>query len=323
MEQGSPQPALEAAFVEAIGTRLHYLHAGTGTPMFLIHGLIGSSANWCNNIDALAQRASVYAVDMLNMGKSQRIEGLDASLRAAANRIVAVMDALGLADIDIVAHSYGGAIALMLAALHPTRVRKLILFAPANPYSHASDLIVRIYSTMWGRYLARMLPYLPARVQRLALGQINSGPESNVDTCLQEIVDLLSCPGTLRHVLSVVQCWFSEMATLKVVLRRVARIPTLLIWGDHDCTVDLESGLRLHRLLHASELIVLPGGHSVFEESPEETNRIMLEWLGRHSPSRTLPLAPPRAAASPQSNPMCLRPRKDRPGRNKRRYPGR
>jgi len=320
MEQGSPQPAHEAAFVEAIGTRLHYLHAGSGTPMFLIHGLIGTSANWCNNIDALAQKASVYAVDMLNMGKSQRVDGLDASLRATANRIVAVMDALGLADVDIVAHSYGGAIALMLAALHPTRVRSLILFAPANPYSHSSDLIVRIYSTIWGRYLARMLPYLPAKIQRLALGQINSGPGRIVDSCLQEIVDGLSCPGTLRHVLSVVQCWFTEMAMLKVVLRRVARIPTLLVWGDHDCTVDLESGLRLQRRLHASELVVLPGGHSVFEESPEETNRIMLEWLGRNSSSRTLPLTPSCAATQPQSDPMCLRQRKGRSGPNRRRH---
>jgi pimeloyl-ACP methyl ester carboxylesterase len=199
------------------------------------------------------------------------------------------MESLGLAEADIVGHSYGGAIALMLAALYPNRVRRLILFAPANPYSHSSDLIVRIYSTAWGRYVARILPYLPAPIQRIALGEMYGDRERMVDSCLQQIVDGLRCPGTLRHVLSIVQCWFSEMSGLETLLRRVARIPTLLVWGDHDCTVSLALGIRLHRKLRASELIVLPGRHSVFEESPEESNRIMLEWLSRHS--MPIPLA--------------------------------
>jgi pimeloyl-ACP methyl ester carboxylesterase len=283
MRQGSPQSEYEEAFVDVVGVRLHYLHAGTGAPMFLIHGLVGSSANWRKNIEALAQNASVYAIDLVNMGKSQRVEGLDVSLKATANRVVAAMDSLGIAQADIVGHSHGGAIALMLAALHPRRVRRLILFAPANPYSRSSDLIVRIYGTACGRFVARMLPRLPAPMQRFALGQMYGRPDHIVDTCLQQIIDCLRCPGTLRHILSIIHCWFAEMTTLKAALRRVARIPTLLVWGDRDCTVSLASGIRLQRKLRASELIVLPGGHSVFEESPEKSNHIMLEWLGRHS----------------------------------------
>jgi 4,5:9,10-diseco-3-hydroxy-5,9,17-trioxoandrosta-1(10),2-diene-4-oate hydrolase len=298
MQEESPPSECQGAFVDVIGVRLHYLHAGTGTPMFLIHGLLGSSANWRNNIEALAQNASVYAVDMLNMGKSQRVEGLDVSLKATANRIVAAMDSLGLAEADIVGHSYGGAIALMIAALHPLRVRRLILFAPANPYSSSSDFIVRVYSTVWGRCVARMLSFLPKPMQRIALGQMYGGPDRIVDSCLQEIVDGLRCPGTLAHVLSIIQCWFVEMATLKAVLRRVALIPTLLVWGDRDCTVSLASGIRLHHKLRASELFVLPGGHSVFEESPEESNRIMLEWLGRHLLSAPLLSIAPGTSAS-------------------------
>jgi 4,5:9,10-diseco-3-hydroxy-5,9,17-trioxoandrosta-1(10),2-diene-4-oate hydrolase len=309
VEQESTQPEYEEAFVDVAGVRLHYLHAGTGTPMFLIHGLVGSCADWHNNIDALAQNASVYAIDLLNMGKSQRVEGLDASLKATANRTVAIIDSLGLAEVDIVAHSYGGAIALMLAALHPKRVRRLILFAPANPYSHSSDLIVRIYSTPWGRFVARMLPYFPAPIQRIALGQRYGGRERIVDSCVQQIVDGLRCPGTLRHVLSIVHCWFAEMSRLEAVLRRVARIPTLLVWGDRDCTVSLASGIRLNHRLRASELIVLPGSHSVFKESPQESNRVMLEWLGRHPLPAPLSTSVPVTSASrpcDQANPISI-----------------
>jgi pimeloyl-ACP methyl ester carboxylesterase len=284
MEQEAPQPEYEEAFVEVAGARVHYLHAGNGKPIVLIHGLVGSSENWRNNIDALARDASVYAIDLVNMGKSQRVGGLDAGLSASAKRIISIMDALNLAEADIVAHSHGGAVALMLAALRPKRVRNLILFAPANPYSRSSDVMVRIYSTRWGGLLARMLPYLPAPIQRVALGAMYGGPGRVVDRCLQEIVVELRNPDTLRHVLCIIRCWCAEMVKLKAAIRRVKRIPILLVWGDRDCTVSLSSAVQLKRKLRASELIVLPGcGHSVFEENPEESNRIMLEWLSRDS----------------------------------------
>ena len=284
MLQETEQPGYEETFVDVGGRRIYYVHAGSGRPMLLIHGLLGSSANWRNNIGGLAEHASVYAIDLVNMGKSQRIGGLDAGLRATANRIVEVMDALDIADADIAAHSHGGAVALMLAALHPRRVRRLVLFAPANPYSRSSDLMVRIYSTPWGGLLAWMLPYLPASVQRIALGEMYGGADRVADGCLQEIVDGLRSPGTLRHVLCIIRCWFTDMAKLKRVLGRVQRIPTLLVWGDRDCTVSPSSGITLKRKLRASELVVIPGaGHSVFEEMPTESNRIMVEWLGRQS----------------------------------------
>lgn len=284
MEQEAPQPKYQEAFVDVAGTRVHYLHAGTGKPVVLIHGLVGSSENWRDSIDALAGNASVYAIDLVNMGKSERVCGLDAGLSATANRVVAIMDALNIAEADVVAHSHGGAVALMLAALHPRRVQKLILFAPANPYSRSSDVMVRIYSTRWGGLLAWTLPYLPARIQRIALGSMYGGPDHVLDRCLREIVASLRNPATLRHVLCIIRCWCAEMVKLQAAIRRLKRFPILLVWGDRDCTVSLSSAIQLRRKLRASKLIVLPGcGHAVFEENPEESNRIMLEWLGSDS----------------------------------------
>jgi len=291
----------DEGFVDAAGARVYYLHAGSGRPMLLIHGLVGSSANWRKNIDALARHASVYAIDLVNMGKSQRVGKLDAGLRATAKRIVAMMDALDLAEADIVAHSHGGAVALMLAAMHPKRIGRLILFAPANPYCRSVDPIVRTYSTPWGGFLFYLLPYLPAPLQRVALGAMYGGPDRVDNRSLQEIADGLRHPATLRHVLCTIRCWFTERTKLRAALRRVNRIPTLLVWGDRDCTLSLSSGARLHRKLRGSELVVLPGaGHAAFEEKPEESNRIVLEWLSLHplSTARARGLARPATSAS-------------------------
>ena len=208
MKQGTPQAEYEEGFVESGGARVHYLHAGSGRPMLLIHGLVGSSANWRNNIAALAQDASVYAIDLVNMGKSARVEGLDASLKATAARVAGIMDALGMAEADLVGHSHGGAVALTFAAMYPGRVRRLILFAPANPYSRSSDMMVRVYSTRWGVVLGRMLPYLPSQLQRLALGEMYGGRDRVTDQCLREIVEGLRSPGTLPHVLGIIRGWF-------------------------------------------------------------------------------------------------------------------
>lgn len=283
MQQESTQLGLQEGFVNVAGARVFYVHAGSGPPMLLIHGLVGSSANWRDMIPALAQHASVYAIDLLNMGRSQRVGGVDPRLRPTARRMIAVMDALNLAQADVVAHSHGGAVALMLAALHPKRVRRLILFAPANPFSRSSDPMIRLYSTPWGGLLAWTLPYLPVRWQRIALGKMYGGTDRVLDRCLREIVQCLRNPGTLRHVLCILRCWFAEMGKLGSALRRIRKTPILLVWGDHDCTVSLRSGLKLHRKLHASELVVIPrGGHSLFEETPDQANRVVLDWLARH-----------------------------------------
>jgi len=61
----------------------------------------------------------------------------------------------------------------------------------------------------------------------------------------------------------------------------VAKTPTLLLWGDKDCAVSVESGRRLKQELGA-ELVVFPGGgHLVYEEFADEVNRVMVDWLGR------------------------------------------
>jgi pimeloyl-ACP methyl ester carboxylesterase len=277
-----PQQEPEETFVDLSGARVYTLRAGTGRPLFLVHGLVGSSTNWRRNIAALAPHASVYAIDQLNMGRSQRVAGLDASLEATADRIVGCMDALGIAKADIAGHSHGGAVSLMLAAQHPERVRSLILFAPANPYSRFSDPLVRLYNSFLGRRLAYLVPNLPSSLHRFALGRMYGDPARIPEGCLEGYTEGLRVPGTVPHILNIVRNWHAEMARLKEALPRVASIPTLLLWGNRDRAVDPASAHTLHQILSRSELRIVPdAGHVLFEEFPAEANPLMLDWLSR------------------------------------------
>ena len=297
--------------VEVEGARVHYVHAGAGRPLLLVHGLTGSTLNWRRNIPALARDAGVYAIDLLNMGTSERVPGLDAGLAATADRVAACMDALGLAEAEIVGHSHGGAVALMLAARHPERVRGLILFAPANPYSTAGDTLIRFYGSSLGTALARLAPSLPRWVQMIALGRMYGDPARIADGSLEGYVAGGRIPGTIDHVLAIVRGWFANMAALRAALPLVARVPTLLVWGDRDRAVSLASGIRLHRELPQSELVVLPGaGHVPFEEMPEAANRIMHEWLVcKRALATQTPLAAPAETSRdlPHSVPLAAR----------------
>src|SRR5271169_890866 len=186
-------------FISVDGAAVHLLVAGTGQPLLLLHGLIGSGQTWRQNISFLAKDASIYAVDLFNMGKSERVPGLDAGLEATADRIAALMDALDLPKADVAAHSHGGAIAMMLAARHPDRVRKLILFAPANPFCESRQFVIRFFQTRPGTWLARHVPSLPRRVHAKALSRMYGDPSRIAEGTLEGYTDGLDIPGTMDH----------------------------------------------------------------------------------------------------------------------------
>jgi 4,5:9,10-diseco-3-hydroxy-5,9,17-trioxoandrosta-1(10),2-diene-4-oate hydrolase len=277
---------IDEGFVLVGGAKIHYKRAGTGRPLLLLHGLVGSARNWRQNIGFLASDSRVYAVDLFNMGESERVPGLDAGLEATADRVAECMDALGLDEADVAGHSHGGAVAMMLAARHAHRVRRLILFAPANPFCDLGHQLIRFYQTRFGVWLARQIPFLPRMLKATALSRMYGDPSRVTDDALEGYTAGLHVPGTIDHVLQIIHCWSVDMGLLRSALSRVAGKPTLLIWGDRDRAVGLSSGRQLQRILPLSSLIVIPGvGHIPFQEEPDVCNRAMRDWLARTPPA--------------------------------------
>jgi pimeloyl-ACP methyl ester carboxylesterase len=256
-------------FVRVQGARMRCLITGDGPGLLLLHGLLGTAEAWGPATQRLAANSTVYAPDALGIGGSDRVPKLDVSLAATAGRLIELMDAKGIAQADVVGTSHGGSVALMLAALHPERVRSLVLHAPANPFSDIADPLIRFYRTALGRWFAGRLPTVPASVQALALGRMYGDASRIPSGSLERYIASLRIPGTVSYVLSILDRWEMDMASLQAALPGVRRVPALLLWGDRDRAVSLRSGERLVEYFDHASLLVIPGaGHLPHEEVP-------------------------------------------------------
>jgi len=273
---------IEKHWVEVEGHQMHFLKAGTGPDLILLHGLLGTASAWEPVIPDLASESTVYALDALGIGESERVPGLDATLEAHAARVVSFMDRSGIPSADILGTSHGGSVALTLAAKYPSRVRNLALHAPANPYSQIGDPLINFYLTGLGVWFAHRVATLPEPMQALALGRMYGDPSQLRDGSLGKYIGSLRAPGTVEYVLSILQAWYADMGRLKSSLEHVRHVPALLVWGDRDRAVSLQSAGQLRRCFDQVEFEVLPGtGHLPYEECPEALTRLVNSFLAR------------------------------------------
>ncbi len=271
--------SVQRASVMVDGVRVRYTRAGSGPALVLVHGLVGSSQNWNESLECLAQFRTVYAPDLVNMGESARVAGLDPGLVAQVERLKQWMDALGIGAADVVGHSHGGAISMLLATWHPERVRKLVLFAPANPYCELGRPQIRFYGTFVGGVFARrVIPLLPRVLYRRSLERTWGDPTRVGPGVLEGYTDYLDRPA-ITHIVDIMRGWDGDMALIEAALPKLAERPMLLIWGDRDRVVGLDSGRKLAGVLGAELRVIASGGHTPFQELPEESNAMLIGWL--------------------------------------------
>jgi len=282
------------------GARLRYLrtktpllakHVRNGAPpgpaLILVHGLLGYSFSWRFTMPALAPYATVYAPDMMGAGFSDRVPGIDYSMRGTAQRLLQFIRKLGIKSFDLLGTSHGGAVAMFAAAeclpaKARLKLRRLILADPVNPYSAHGQKLAPFFGSAAGAVLFRLtiarmsflFPYWHARMygdrSRIAPGT------------LEGYVAPLKKPGLFDHALSIVRTWTEDLQELEAILPKLGSISTLLMWGSKDGAVYASSAERLAKYFPDSKLIVFPGiGHLPYEECPEEFNRELIEFLTR------------------------------------------
>ncbi len=273
--------------------RMRYLKAGSGPPLILVHGLMGYAFSWRFTIPALAPHATVYAIDNLGAGFSPANDGIDASVRATAGRVLQFADAQGIRTFDLLGTSHGGGVAIMVAALcverglgdrtrapREARPQRLILVAPVNPWSPHGKRLAPFLGTPAGSLIFRntierwrSLDYLWLR--RL-FGDGAKIPPDSLDGYRQPVIKNRG----FRHAARIVKNWTSDLAELQAALPKISEYPTLLLWGTRDRAVNFASAERLSRNFRDAQLIAFEGvGHLPYEETPEDFNQALIDFL--------------------------------------------
>jgi pimeloyl-ACP methyl ester carboxylesterase len=296
MLNGAPQTALAAApacspgieecWAEIDGARMRYLRAGSGSPLILLHGLMGYSFSWRYALPALAPYATVLAPDLLGAGFSDRPKNLNHSMRATALRVLRFADQLGIEGFDLLGTSRGGAVAMaaaaesMYAPAGKPRVRRLVLVCPVNPYSPHGRWMAPFFATRPAAAMFRLaadrMPWLyPFFHSRLYADRAKIPPGS-----LAGYKAPLAIPGLFDHALSIVKTWTADLRELEALLPTLAPIPALLLWGSKDPAVYVSSLAPLARHFRHVETVVFEGiGHLPYEECADEFNQALIQFL--------------------------------------------
>jgi pimeloyl-ACP methyl ester carboxylesterase len=232
-------------------TVVHYLEAGQGPVLFLVHGLGSSSAVWRDDIDILAKKYRVIAPDLPGYGKSDRPRA-DYSIDYHAAVVKEFIDALGESKGAIAGNSLGGWIAAVFTLNNPGMVSHLILVDSAGLRRDTVPPVNLNPSTKEEQ--KALLLALYADPSRVTEKMINDQWEYRRDI-----------QATVQATLASLK---TRMPLLDGRLKNI-KTPTLIIWGKQDALIPLEFAGRFAKGIPGSKLVVIDkAGHLPQAEQP-------------------------------------------------------
>jgi 2-hydroxymuconate-semialdehyde hydrolase len=231
----------------AIVTNYHDI--GAGDPVLLLHGSgpgVSAWANWRLTINNLKDRFRLLAPDLAGFGYTQVPEGTQYSRQLWLEQMVAFLDALGVAKVDVIGNSFGGSMALALAIHHPERVRRLILMGSVGvPFELTAGL-----DAVWG--------YGPSEDNMRAIMRIFAYDQSLIgDDLVRMRYEASKRPGVHEAYSSMFpaprQRWVEAMAHSEAEIRSI-KSPTLMVHGRDDKVIPLSTSLTMLDWIDDSQL---------------------------------------------------------------------
>lgn len=128
-ERPSAAFPFKSRYVEAAGHRIHYIEEGRGAPVLFIHGNPTSSYLWRNILPKVAADTGRRGIapDLLGFGRSDKLEQGEYTLDLHAEVVASFIERLGLKDLVLVMHDWGGPLGMRYAARHPENVQAVVL----------------------------------------------------------------------------------------------------------------------------------------------------------------------------------------------------
>lgn len=269
--------AVASKFVDVEGMRTHYLEAGKGFPLVLLHsGEFGGCAelSWEFNLPALAEHFHVIAPDWLGFGESAKIFSFDDMVALRIRHIGALLTLLGISQAHFIGNSMGGGVLARVAAMdEPCWPIARMVLASAGGFAPVNET----------RQLLNSYDGTREHMKRIIQATILQSPVRNDQAYIDR-----------RHRLSLIPgAWECTAAArfrrpgLKTREKeetnyRNIRRPTLIIAGGKDPLREPGYALGLQTEIAGSELIVFEeAAHFPHIDAPERFNRAAIAFLSR------------------------------------------
>lgn len=270
-------------FVTVNGTRVHYHEAGDGPPLVMLHGGGPGVTGWGNfgpTLPTLAKHFRVLVLDFPGFGQSDKPKIEGDLFRYQASIVVGMMDALGIAQADLVGNSGGGVASLRTALDYPERVRRMVLMGPPATVWLQSPWPTEGIKPVFGFYSppGPSTERLRSLFETSFVYDISKVPDEVFETRLAEATD------------PAIQAWYENVFLSAVASSSIfdtwqelgnVQQKTLLTWGREDRTAPLDGAWLPTRMMPNVRLYVFSkGGHWVQIEHTEEFCQLVIDFLG-------------------------------------------
>ncbi len=264
------------------GHRVAYTRHGSGTPVLLVHGIYAgaSSYEWRHTVDALAERHTVYAVDLVGFGRSARpkMRYTPAMYQAF---LAEVMAKLGHGPLVVVASSLSAAFVVALAARDPRHIAALVLVgptglgqrnaAPTGPFTSEFLLEAPIVGTSIYNALTSKASV------RSYLEEVYVNHRLVTDELVEDYVSNARQPGA-RHAVAAFMGGRLDL-DIRNALRRT-RHPLMILWGEQARMNSVQNAHAFRVVKPEAEwALVSDAGDLPHDEQPERTNSAILRFL--------------------------------------------
>jgi pimeloyl-ACP methyl ester carboxylesterase len=273
---------MRGEFIDVGGARLYYYAAGTrgaGEPVVFLHGFPTSSHLWADVIPQMPDGHRLVVVDLLGYGRSDRPLGRAVGIRGHGERVVGLLDALGINYACVVGHDVGGGVAQWLAVRQPTRVSRLCL-VDAVAFDEWPTRDVKLARAMLPltRYFPPTWLLSILRTDLLRGYRESERGARSVEMYVRPFASAEGRDAFFEHLRAL------DSADTEALAPRLKDIvaPTAVVWGSHDPFLPVSIARRLQEAIPRATLEIIPDArHFTPEEAPERIAVLLRELLAR------------------------------------------
>jgi pimeloyl-ACP methyl ester carboxylesterase len=267
-----PRAAAAGKDVTVLGFKLHYLEAGQGAPVVLLHGLGGDGSRWSPNIEPLAKDFHVFALDQIGFGESDKpLANYHTGM--LAEFLVGFLKAAGVPKASLVGNSMGAGVALYTAVHYPEMVDRIVLADGGGFRAAAGSAAPPSPDALRRRQLQNSV----TRDETREFFRVLFHDKSLVtDRMVDEQLAL-----RLRAAFTITKMQEAgERGSLSEQEVRSVKAPTLVVWGKYDELANPAGADRLEKTIPgARKAIVDNCGHMPQLEKADEFNRLVRDFL--------------------------------------------